>query len=80
MESEIRQTEVSVDVVLGEKLLTLHEVMELEIGQTIPLSRSPDDPLELHCGGVPLGRAHIGQRSSNIAVRILNDSSKGCPK
>jgi flagellar motor switch protein FliM len=80
MESEIRQTEVSVDVVLGEKLLTLHEVMELEIGQTIPLSRSPDDPLELHCGGVPLGRAHIGQRSSNIAVRILNDISKGFPK
>ena len=80
MESEIRQTEVSVDVVLGEKVLTLHEVMNMEVGETIPLNRSPDDPLELHCGGVPLGRAQIGQRSNNIAVRILNDISSGFPK
>ncbi len=80
MASEIRQTEISVDVVLGEKELRLQEVMELQVGQTIPLNRGPDDPLELHCRGVPLGRAHIGQRSNNIAVRILNDISKGFPK
>ncbi|QAY77295.1 flagellar motor switch protein FliM [Sphingosinicella sp. BN140058] len=80
MASEIRQTEVSVDVVLGEQVLALRDVMNLEVGQTLALASGPDDPLEVHCGGVPLGRAHIGQRNNSIAVRILNDISKGLPK
>ena len=80
MAAEVRQTQVSLDVVLGERVLRLDEAMNLEIGQTLALNRTPDDPLELHCGGVPLGRAQIGQRSSNIAVRLLNDISKGYPK
>ena len=80
MASEIRQTEVSIDVVLGEKELPLRQVMNLVVGQTLTLAAGPDDPLELHCGGVPLGRAHIGRRSNNIAVRVLNDISKGFPK
>ncbi|WP_233222116.1 flagellar motor switch protein FliM [Allosphingosinicella deserti] len=80
MASEIRQTEVSVDVVLGEQVLALRDVMNLEVGQTLALATGPDDPLEVHCGGVPLGRAHIGQRNNSIAVRILNDISKGLPK
>ena len=80
MESQIRQTEVSVDVVLGTQVLSLRDVMSLEIGQTLALATGPDDPLEIHCGGVPLGRAHIGQRNNSIAVRVLNDISKGLPK
>ncbi|HEY0043622.1 MAG TPA: flagellar motor switch protein FliM [Allosphingosinicella sp.] len=80
MALQIRQTEVSFDVVLGEQNLSLREVMALEVGQTLALSTGPDDPLEIHCGGVPLGRAHIGQRNNSIAVRILNDISKGLPK
>jgi flagellar motor switch protein FliM len=80
MATEIRQTEVSVDVVLGEQVLSLREVMDLEVGHTLALATGPDDPLEIHCGGVPLGRAHIGQRNNSIAVRVLNDISKGLPK
>jgi len=80
MESEVRQTEISLDIVLGEKELRLQDAMDLQVGQTIVLNRSPEDALEVHCGGVPLGRAHIGQRSNNIAVRILNDIAKGFPK
>lgn len=77
MASELYQTEVLVDVVLGEKLMRVHDVMNLEIGQTIALNRGPDDPLEVHCGGVPLGHAHIGQRCNNIAIRLATDISKG---
>lgn len=80
MVSEIRQTEVTVDIVLGEKQMPLHEVKALDVGQTLILPVGPDDPLELHCGGVPLGRAQIGRRSTNVAVRVLNDISKGFPK
>ncbi|MDB5671904.1 MAG: fliM [Alphaproteobacteria bacterium] len=80
MAAEMRKTEVSLDVVLGIKQLPLREVVKLAVGQTIILGTGADDPLELHCGGVPLGRAQIGQRSSNIAVQVMTQISKGMPK
>ncbi|MEE4452383.1 flagellar motor switch protein FliM [Novosphingobium resinovorum] len=80
MASELYNTQVTVDVVLGEKMMSLREVRGLAVGQTIALSQSPDDALQVHCGGVALGRAHIGQRSSNIAIRLATDIAKGYPK
>ena len=80
MASELYNTQVVVDVVLGEKMMPLRDVRGLKVGDTISLSNSPDDALQVHCAGVPLGRAHIGQRSSNIAIRMATDIAKGYPK
>lgn len=80
MASELYNTQVTVDVVLGEKMMSLREVRSLEVGQTIAFSHRPDDALQIHCGGIALGRAHIGQRSSNIAIRLATDIAKGYPK
>lgn len=80
MASELTSTAVTVDVVLGEKQMPLREVTGLKVGQTIALNRSPDDALQVQCGGVPLGQAHIGQRSQNIAIRMATDISKGFPR
>lgn len=77
MANELWQTEITMDVVLGERQMRLHDVTTLAVGQTIRLNRGPDDTLEVHCGGVPLGRAHIGQRRSNIAVRMVTDIAEG---
>ncbi len=77
LEAEIRQTEVELDVVLGERMLPLAQVRDFDVGQTISLFHGPDEPLELQCGGIPLGRAQIGQRSNNVAVRLVSDIAKG---
>lgn len=77
MAAELRKTEIAIDIVLGERTLLLGEVKALAVGDTVRLSNSPDDPLEVHCGGTPLGRAQIGQRRSNIAVRMLSDIERG---
>jgi flagellar motor switch protein FliM len=77
MASELRQTEVSIDVVLGTRSMQLGQVHGLAVGQTIRLNQGPDDALEIHCGGIPLGRAQIGQRRNNIAVRLVTDISGG---
>jgi len=77
MANELWRTEIIMDVVLGEKVMRLRDVMNLAVGQTIGVNRGPDDALEVHCGGVALGRAHIGQRCSNIAIRMVTDISKG---
>lgn len=71
MAAELGRTEVSLDIVLGQRLMSLGEVRALAVGQTIALSQGPDDPLDAQCGGVPLGRVQIGQRRNQIAVRML---------
>jgi flagellar motor switch protein FliM len=76
MAAELRKTDVSIDVVLGERTLRLEEIRDFAVGQTIGLHASPDDALEIQCGGVTLGRAQIGQRCNNIAVRMVADIFK----
>lgn len=76
MRSEIRKTEVTLDAVLAERMFPLCDVRALKVGQTLPLNKHPDDPFEVECGGVRLGRAQLGQRNQNIAVRLVSDISK----
>ncbi|MEN3953238.1 flagellar motor switch protein FliM [Iodidimonas sp. SYSU 1G8] len=77
MVNEIRRTEVTLDVVLGERLMSLESLMKLAVGDAIRFEDGPDEPLEVRCAGVPLGRAFIGQRSGNVAVSMTNDIAKG---
>lgn len=77
MASELRKTEVSIDVVLGSRILQLGEVRALVVGQTIRLNEGPDDALEVQSGGMLLARAQIGQRRNNVAVRMTTDISRG---
>lgn len=76
MAAEIRKTNVSVDVVLGETPMPLSALEHLAVGQTIQLHKGPDDPLDIASGGVTLARAQIGQRSGKVAVRLVSNVSK----
>lgn len=76
MGAEIRKTNVSVAVVLGETMMPLSALEHLALGQTIQLHKSPDDPLDIASGGVTLARAQIGQRSGKVAVRLVSNVSK----
>lgn len=74
--AEIRRTHVDVNIVLGEKAMSLAALQALEVGQAITLDRGPDDPLELQCGGVVLGLAQVGQRNNRVAVRLIADIAR----
>ena len=76
MGSEIRKTELTLDAVLAERMLRLGDVRALEVGHTLPLNKHADDPLEIQSGGIRLGRALLGQRNNNVAVRLLTDIAK----
>ena len=76
MVSEISKTDISLDVVLGEAAMSLDKLRSLAVGDVVNLAQSPDAPLELRCGGVPLGRAQIGQRSGKMAVRLITGISR----
>ena len=76
MGAEIRKTEVQLDAVLAERVLRLRDVQALEVGQTLALNKHADDPLEIYSSGVRLGRALLGQRNQNVAIRLLTDIAK----
>lgn len=76
MERELRQTELRIEAVLAERWVKLAEVRDLKVGETFALHKHPDDALEIHCAGVKLGTAQLGQRNANIAVRMLADIAR----
>lgn len=77
MRSEILQTEVEICCVLGERQMRLADITSLELGQTVPFGIGPDDPLEISCGNVPLGRAQIGRQRNNVAIGMVTTIGQG---
>src|SRR5476649_1132011 len=68
--TELWSTKVDIEAILDEQTMPLHEVMSLEVGQTMMLNASPDSRIELRCGGVPLLRGRMGRVGSSVAVRV----------
>ena len=75
--TELWSTQIEIDAILDEQLLSLKRVMELKVGQTLMLNTSPDSPVELRCGGVPLLRGRMGRRGHSVAVRIEGGAVDG---
>jgi flagellar motor switch protein FliM len=68
--SELWSTNVDVEAVLEEQVLSLKDVMDLQIGQTLMLSSTPNSPVQLRCGGVPLLTGKMGKVGQQIAIRV----------
>jgi flagellar motor switch protein FliM len=58
--------------VLDELPMSLSEVMNLEVGQTLLLNVGPEARIELRCGGVGLLAGRMGRIGHQVAVRVEN--------
>ncbi len=67
---EVRQTEVTIKAVLDEKQITLGDVMQFKVGNTLMLDRSPDDDVMIKCGDVEISSGKAGKMGDNVAVSI----------
>ena len=76
IEEQIRLTNVSLDVVLGEVDMPLRNARALGVGDTLALATGPDDALRLQCGGVDLAPVQLGRRQHHVAVRFLKSISE----
>ncbi len=74
--TELWETKIPLDAVLDEQKLTLREVMDFKVGQTLMLNNGPDALVEMRCGGVSLASGRIGRISNNVAVRIEHGIKK----
>ncbi len=70
---EVGQTFVDVEAILDERRISLGEVVDLKVGSTILFDASPEDPVRVKCGGVPLTTAQIGRVGDKMAIAINDD-------
>lgn len=67
---ELWMTEVDLEAVIDTQIMKLANVFNLKVGSRIMFGTSPDDPIQLQCGDVPLYTGRMGRRGQNIAIRI----------
>ncbi len=68
--TELWSTDVDVEAVLDEQVMSLRDVMKFEIGSTILFNATPESPVDLRCGGVPMVSGRMGRMGNRIAVRV----------
>ena len=68
--NELWVTDVPVEAVLDEQILTLGEVMNLQVGQTLMLNTEPDGEIEMRCSGVKMMTGRMGRVGRHVAIQI----------
>lgn len=68
--TEIGQAHISVDAVLYEAHIPLRRMMELDVGDTLPLDLKPEALVTVRCGNVTLTEARMGRVGDRVAVRV----------
>lgn len=72
--TELWSTNVELEAVLDEMPMSLNDVMNFEVGQTLMLNVGPDAKIELRCGGVALLGGRMGRIGHQVAVRVENQT------
>ncbi|MEH6632636.1 MAG: flagellar motor switch protein FliM [Halopseudomonas aestusnigri] len=70
--AELWQTEVSILAVLEQVNVSLGDVMNWKVGDTMDLTVTPESLVELRCGDVSMFKGNMGRKSGNIAVKIAD--------
>jgi flagellar motor switch protein FliM len=68
--TELWYTDVAIEAVLDEQVMSLKRVMEFEVGHTLMLNATPDGNITLRCGEVSLMRGRMGRIGSTIAIQV----------
>ncbi len=72
----VEQVEVPVNTILGNVQLSLEDIINLQVGDIVPLNSSPHQPLTLDIGGLPRFQVQVGRRREHHAVQLLNFMSR----
>ena len=68
--NELWSTDVELDAVLDQIVLSLNDVMNWRPGSQILLNAVPSSPINLRCGEIPLFTGGMGQKNGNMAIKI----------
>jgi flagellar motor switch protein FliM len=68
--TELWSTQVAIDAVLDEQEISLYDVMNLQVGQTLMLNATPEARVDLRCGSISLANGKMGRVGDRISVRV----------
>ena len=68
--NELWSTQIPIRAVLDEQEMTLKEVMDLEVGQTLLLNATPDSLVDLRCGDVVMAIGKMGRAGKHVAIQV----------
>ena len=74
--AHIADVPVTVEVELDRRIMTMREVLELEPGSVIKMSRSAGENIDLSIGGALVGFGEIVIIEDTVGVRITDFSSE----
>lgn len=77
LKSSIKETDVEVDVELGNTELTIRDFLALNKGDVFQLQKRIDEPLTVKIAGVPKFVGQPGMKYNNLAVQILTMINEG---
>ncbi len=74
--TELWSTKVPLKAVLDEQTMSLRDVMNFKVGQTIILNTTPNGELDMRCGEIPMVHGKIGRSGHNVAIQIQRVAKK----
>ena len=74
--TELWATDVPVDAVLDEQVMSLNDVMNFQIGQTLMLNASPKDDVLIRVKDIPLMVGKMGRVGEKVSIRVDENSRK----
>jgi flagellar motor switch protein FliM len=67
---ELWNTEVQMDAVLDEVMISLRDVLNWQVGSRVLLNASPSSSVEMRCGEIPMFVGKMGRTGGSIAIRV----------
>jgi len=67
---ELWLTEVKMQAVLDEQVMSLRDVLKWKIGSNFMLNATPDSGIDLRCGDITMFRGRMGRKGQHIAIRV----------
>jgi flagellar motor switch protein FliM len=74
--TEISRAQIAVDAVLYEADIPLKQLMQLQVGDTLPLGMRADAVVSVRCGNVTLTEGRMGRVGDRVAIRITKPLRK----
>jgi flagellar motor switch protein FliM len=68
--TELWTTQMEVRAVLDEQQVPLKRMLDLKVGDTLMLNATPESPVQLRAGQIPLTHGRMGRRNTHIAIRV----------
>ncbi|WND01681.1 flagellar motor switch protein FliM [Temperatibacter marinus] len=68
--TELWKANVELNAIMDEETMSLKDVMDLQIGQTLVFNKTPNDEVVIKCGDVPMFSGSIGRAGKHVAIQV----------